>query len=152
MSWLDLCMSEIRLARTSSENDVWYSPRYIYAYVIYICACSANIWVTISVVFCLLWNLNWRNIGKLVFNNLKDLVNIYIPLYGALYWSKIIYQISVHIIIPVSQSLYFWCGCLLCVLVSFQLCYVFVNRAEEKIVWNFKWKFRFRERRYIKIY
>lgn len=152
MSWLDLCMSEIRLARTSSENDVWYSPRYIYAYVIYICACSANIWVTISVVFCLLWNMNWRNIGKLVFNNLKDLVNIYIPLYGALYWSKIIYQISVHIIIPVSQSLYFWCGCLLCVLVSFQLCYVFVNRAEEKIVWNFKWKFRFRERRYIKIY
>lgn len=152
MSWLDLCMSEIRLARTSSENDVWYSPRYIYAYVIYICACSANIWVTISVVFCLLWNMNWRNIGKLVFNNLKDLVNIYIPLYGALYWSKIIYQISVHIIIPVWQSLYFWCGCLLCVLVSFQLCYVFVNRAEEKIVWNFKWKFRFRERRYIKIY
>lgn len=77
VSWSVLCMSEIRLARTSSENDVWYLPRYIYAYVIYICACSANIWITISVVFvcCEEWieetlkNWSWRSIEKLVFNN-----------------------------------------------------------------------------------
>lgn len=37
----------------------------------------------------------------------------------------------------------------MCVLVSFQLCYIFVNRAEEKIVWSFKWKFKFRKRWYI---
>lgn len=96
VSWLDLCMSEIRLARTSSENDVWYSPRYIYAYVIYICACSANIWVTISVVFCLLWNMNWRNIGKLVFNNLKDLVNIYTSIWSSVLKQNYISDICTH--------------------------------------------------------
>lgn len=40
--WFDLCMSEIRLARTSSKNDI-YQDIFIYAYVIYICAWSANI-------------------------------------------------------------------------------------------------------------
>lgn len=40
--WFDLCMSEIRLARTSSENDVWYLPRYIYISICHLHLCMVS--------------------------------------------------------------------------------------------------------------